>query len=50
VVIANGGIVFAGTPEQLQDSADPLVQQFLHGQPDGPIAFDAAPRRDRSAA
>ncbi|RBG73735.1 ABC transporter ATP-binding protein, partial [Xanthomonas oryzae pv. oryzae] len=25
-------------------------QQFLHGQPDGPIAFDAAPRRDRSAA
>ncbi|RBF06211.1 ABC transporter ATP-binding protein, partial [Xanthomonas oryzae pv. oryzae] len=21
-----------------------------HGQPDGPIAFDAAPRRDRSAA
>ncbi|RBD93126.1 ABC transporter ATP-binding protein, partial [Xanthomonas oryzae pv. oryzae] len=23
---------------------------FLHGQPDGPIAFDAAPRRDRSAA
>ncbi|NEK75172.1 MAG: ABC transporter ATP-binding protein, partial [Xanthomonas euvesicatoria] len=25
VVIANGGIVFAGTPEQLQDSTDPLV-------------------------
>lgn len=50
VVIANGGIVFAGTPEQLQDSTDPLVQQFLHGQPDGPIPFDAAPRRDRSAA
>ncbi|MFA4492399.1 ATP-binding cassette domain-containing protein [Xanthomonas perforans] len=50
VVIANGGIVFAGTPAQLQDSTDPLVQQFLHGQPDGPIAFDAAPRRDRSAA
>lgn len=50
VVIANGGIVFAGTPAQLQDSTDPLVQQFLHGQPDGPIAFDAVPRRDRSAA
>ncbi|MBO9769431.1 MULTISPECIES: ABC transporter ATP-binding protein [Xanthomonas] len=50
VVIANGGIVFAGTPTQLQDSTDRLVQQFLHGQPDGPIAFDAAPRRDRSAA
>ncbi|WP_305806405.1 ATP-binding cassette domain-containing protein [Stenotrophomonas sp. YIM B06876] len=44
VVIANGGIVFSGTPAQLQASADPLVRQFLHGQPDGPIPFDAAPR------
>ncbi|RDZ26631.1 ABC transporter ATP-binding protein [Lysobacter silvisoli] len=44
IVIANGGIVFSGTPEQLEASADPLVQQFLRGQPDGPIAFDAAPR------
>ncbi|MFB3129571.1 MAG: ABC transporter ATP-binding protein, partial [Lysobacteraceae bacterium] len=23
---------------------DPLLRQFLHGQPDGPIPFDAAPR------
>ncbi len=44
VAIANGGIVFQGTPAQLQASQDPLLQQFLHGQPDGPIAFDAAPR------
>ena len=44
VVIANGGIVFAGTPAQLQASTDPLVRQFLDGQPDGPIPFDAAPR------
>ena len=44
VVIANEGIVFAGTPAQLQASEDPLVRQFLHGQPDGPIPFDAAPR------
>lgn len=44
LVIANGGIVFAGTPAQLQASTDPLVQQFLHGRPDGPIPFDAAPR------
>ena len=42
--IANGGIVFAGTPAQLQASTDPLVRQFLEGQPDGPIPFDAAPR------
>lgn len=44
LVIANGGIVFSGTPTQLQASEDPLLRQFLHGQPDGPIAFDAAPR------
>jgi phospholipid/cholesterol/gamma-HCH transport system ATP-binding protein len=50
LVIANGGIVFSGTPAQLQDSADPLVQQFLQGQPDGPIPFDAAARAARSAA
>ncbi|GHH60046.1 MULTISPECIES: ABC transporter ATP-binding protein [Gammaproteobacteria] len=50
VVIANGGIVFSGTPAQLEASADPLVRQFLHGQPDGPIPFDAAARTTRSAA
>ena len=44
VVIANGGIVFAGTPAQLQSSNDPLVRQFLDGQPDGPIPFDAPSR------
>ncbi|UKE47275.1 ABC transporter ATP-binding protein [Xanthomonas cerealis] len=49
VAIANGGVVFAGTPDALQASADPLLQQFLHGRPDGPIPFDAPPRA-RSAA
>ncbi|MGE8212140.1 MAG: ABC transporter ATP-binding protein [Stenotrophomonas sp.] len=44
VVIANGGIVFSGTPDELQASTDPLVRQFLHGQPDGPIPFDAPTR------
>ena len=44
VVIANGGIVFSGTPDELQASQDPLVRQFLHGQPDGPIPFDAPAR------
>ena len=44
IVIANGGIVFTGTPAQLQASDDALVRQFLDGQPDGPIPFDAAPR------
>ena len=44
IVIANGGIVFSGTPETLQASTDPLVRQFLRGEPDGPIAFDTALR------
>ncbi|MDR6990316.1 ATP-binding cassette domain-containing protein [Luteimonas sp. 3794] len=40
IVIANGRIVFQGTPAELEASTDPLVRQFLHGEPDGPIAFD----------
>jgi len=44
VVIANGGIVFSGTPAELEASDDPLVRQFLRGEPDGPIAFDTAAR------
>ena len=46
VVIANGGIVFSGTPAELEATTDPLVLQFLRGQPDGPIAFDATPRTE----
>ena len=49
IVIANGGIVFSGTPAQLEASADPFVRQFLNGEPDGPIAFDAAPRNSEAA-
>ncbi len=44
VVIANAGVVFAGTPAELEGSTDPLVRQFLRGEPDGPIPFDAVPR------
>ena len=44
IVIANGGIVFSGTPDALHASTDPLVHQFLNGEPDGPIAFDTALR------
>lgn len=44
IMLANAMIVFSGTPEQLQASHDPLVRQFLDGNPDGPIPFDARPR------
>ena len=46
VVIANGGLVFSGTPSELEATSDPLVKQFLRGEPDGPIAFDSAPRSE----
>ncbi len=40
LVVANHGIAFDGTPEELTRTTDPLLRQFLDGQPDGPIAFD----------
>ena len=46
IVIANGRIVFSGTPAQLETSDDPFVRQFLRGEPDGPIAFDAVARTE----
>lgn len=48
IVIANGKIVFSGTPAELEATSDPLVLQFLRGEPDGPIAFDTA-ERERAA-
>lgn len=42
IVIANGRIVFSGTPAELDGTSDPLVLQFLRGEPDGPIAFDSS--------
>ena len=51
VVIANGGIVFDGSPQQLRASADPLLRQFLDGEPDGPIPFESvAPVRRAEVA
>ena len=44
VVIANGTVMFDGAPDALQASTDPLLRQFLDGAPDGPIAFESAPR------
>lgn len=43
VVIANGTVLFDGSPEALQASTNPLIQQFLRGDPDGPIAFASTP-------
>src|SRR6478735_3581970 len=39
IVIANGGIAAQGTPEEVRESTDPLVHQFVHALPDGPVQF-----------
>jgi phospholipid/cholesterol/gamma-HCH transport system ATP-binding protein len=38
-VIADGVVAGEGPPEAMLASKDPLVQQFMHARPDGPIAF-----------
>jgi phospholipid/cholesterol/gamma-HCH transport system ATP-binding protein len=39
VLIANGHIVAQGTPVEMRASEDPLVRQFVHAAPDGPVRF-----------
>lgn len=38
-IVADGRIIGEGTPDQLRDHSSDLVQQFLEGQPDGPVPF-----------
>lgn len=39
IVLANGGVVAQGTPDQVRRSSDPLVHQFVTAAPDGPVRF-----------
>ena len=38
-IIGDGVLAGEGTPEQMRNSEDPFVYQFIHAQPDGPIKF-----------
>ena len=38
-VLADKRIIGQGTTQEIQESASPLVQQFLRGQADGPVPF-----------
>ena len=38
-VISEGVLAGQGTPEELLDSQDPFLKQFLHALPDGPVRF-----------
>ena len=39
VLVANGRIVAQGTPAEMSASSDPLVKQFVHAEPAGPVRF-----------
>ena len=39
IILANGRIAAQGTPQEVQQSVDPLVYQFVHAQADGPVQF-----------
>jgi phospholipid/cholesterol/gamma-HCH transport system ATP-binding protein len=39
IVLANGRVAAQGTPQEVMDSQDPLVDQFVHARPDGPVHF-----------
>ncbi len=38
-LMADGRIVGHGTPAAIRASADPYIHQFVHAEPDGPVAF-----------
>lgn len=44
VVLFRGKVVAEGTPQEIQGSKDPLVQQFIKGSPDGPIPLRQSSR------
>jgi phospholipid/cholesterol/gamma-HCH transport system ATP-binding protein len=39
IVLANGRIAAQGTPDEVRQSKDPLVHQFVNAEADGPVRF-----------
>ena len=37
--LSNGKMVAHGTPDDIRNSSDPLVRQFVYGEFDGPVAY-----------
>ena len=42
VILGAGGVAAQGTPEEVMHHPDPLVQQFVHARPTGPVPFHYA--------
>jgi phospholipid/cholesterol/gamma-HCH transport system ATP-binding protein len=39
IVLANGAVAAQGHPDAVRQSTDPLVHQFVHALPEGPVRF-----------
>jgi phospholipid/cholesterol/gamma-HCH transport system ATP-binding protein len=39
IILANGKIATQGTPDEVRHSTDPLVYQYVHALPEGPVHF-----------
>jgi len=39
IFLANGVAIAEGSPDELRNSTDSMVSQFVHAQPDGPVRF-----------
>lgn len=39
IILGAGSVAAEGTPAQVRASTDPLVQQFIHARPQGPVPF-----------
>lgn len=39
VILGAGGIAAQGSPDEVRQNPDPLVQQFIHARPQGPVPF-----------
>ncbi len=40
IMLGHGGIVAEGTPNEIRASSNPEVQQFINGEPDGPMPLN----------
>jgi phospholipid/cholesterol/gamma-HCH transport system ATP-binding protein len=40
IMLGHGGIVAQGTPDEIRASSNPEVQQFIKGEPDGPLPLN----------
>ena len=39
IVLSNGRVALQGTPDQVRNSKNPLIQQYVTASPDGPVRF-----------